>query len=77
MPEASLNDIYLELASYNNDQNVSVLNITNDFSNVNIPSYVENTKIHENNCHPLYTEFANHRWITPHKGQWREALMFL
>ena len=56
MPEASLNDVYLELASYNNDQNVSVLNITNDFSNVNIHSYVENTKIHDIICQPLYTE---------------------
>ena len=25
---------------------------------------------------PLGGEFTGHRWITPHKGQWRGALMF-
>ena len=25
---------------------------------------------------PLCEEFTGHRWIPPHKGQWRETLMF-
>ena len=53
MPEASLNDIHLEPASYNNDQNVSVVNITNDLSNVKTVLNVENTKIHDIKSHPL------------------------